>query len=136
MEKVTVSAKALKQLLEALNGPGHYIRELQVIRNIDSKMPNPNNRNPINLLMEEYNAAVEAYNNELIEPEEDDTPASQSHTPEYVAALEQALRRVIRDTELHLSDGGSMYTDDPDKYRKILGLPKWSGLEREIVPVT
>lgn len=32
METVTVSAKALYQVLSALNGPGHHIRELQALR--------------------------------------------------------------------------------------------------------
>jgi hypothetical protein len=56
MEKVTVSADALRQVIDALNGPGHYIRELQVTRNL------PGTSNPINTLIQEYNAAVEAHN--------------------------------------------------------------------------
>lgn len=55
MEKVTVSTDALRQVLQALNGPGHYIRELQVTRNL------PGDSNPINTLIEEFNAAVEAW---------------------------------------------------------------------------
>lgn len=57
MEKVTVSAAALRRVLNALNGPGYYIRELQVTRN---PMISPDN--PINALCDEYNAAVEAFN--------------------------------------------------------------------------
>ncbi len=57
MEKVTVSAAALRQVLNALNGPSHYIRELQVTRG-----PLIGDDNPINILCEEYNAAVKAYN--------------------------------------------------------------------------
>lgn len=57
MEKVTVSATALRQVLNALNGPAHYIRELQVTRG-----PLIGDDNPINILCDEYNAAVEAYN--------------------------------------------------------------------------
>jgi hypothetical protein len=57
MEKVTVSAAALRQVLNALNGPGHYIRELQVTRG-----PLIGDDNPINILCDEYNAAVEAHN--------------------------------------------------------------------------
>jgi hypothetical protein len=32
METITVNALALRQLLVALSGPGHYIRELQATR--------------------------------------------------------------------------------------------------------
>ena len=57
MKTVTVSADALRQLLQAVNGPAHYIRELQVTRGIDEN-------NPINVLISEYNAAVEVHNEE------------------------------------------------------------------------
>lgn len=60
MEKVTVSAEALRQVLMALNGPAHYIRELQVTRG-----PLVGDDNPINILVEEYNAAVKAHNVEI-----------------------------------------------------------------------
>jgi hypothetical protein len=50
--KVRVSAKALHQVLGALVGPSHYIRELQMTRNL------PNIDNPINTLIDEYNAAI------------------------------------------------------------------------------
>ena len=56
MDKVTVSADALRQVLEALNGPGHHIRELQATRNL------PGTTNPINTLTEEYNSAVDEHN--------------------------------------------------------------------------
>ncbi len=52
--KITVTAKALHQVLGALVGPGHYIRELQATRNL------PGVENPINTLIGEYNAAIEA----------------------------------------------------------------------------
>ena len=52
--KVSVSAKALHQVLGALTGPPHYIRELQATRNL------PGVENPINTLIDEYNAAIEA----------------------------------------------------------------------------
>ena len=61
MEQITVNAKALKEVLEALNGPGHYIRELQATRSL------PGNNNPLNILMEEYNTAVNAYNAKMID---------------------------------------------------------------------
>ncbi len=63
MDKVTVSADALRQVLNALNGPAHYIRELQVTRNI-SKLPGMN-PNPINILVDEYTAAVDAHNKSI-----------------------------------------------------------------------
>jgi hypothetical protein len=52
--KITVSARALHQVLGALVGPSHYIRELQATRNL------PGIENPINTLIEEYNAGIEA----------------------------------------------------------------------------
>lgn len=54
MEKVTVSADALRQILQALNGPGHYIRELQALRNGPFS-----GDNPINKVADEYNAALQ-----------------------------------------------------------------------------
>lgn len=60
MDKITVSADALYKLLSALNGPSHYIRELQVTRN-----PIISENNPIEVLMKEYNEAVDAYNASL-----------------------------------------------------------------------
>lgn len=55
MKTVTVSSDALVQLLQAVTGPAHHIRELQVTRNIDE-------RNPINVLISEYKTAVEVHN--------------------------------------------------------------------------
>jgi hypothetical protein len=52
-----VSAAALLEVLLALNGPDHYIRELQATRG-----PLIGDDNPINILCDEYNAAVEAHN--------------------------------------------------------------------------
>jgi hypothetical protein len=45
--KILVDAAALRQLLVAINGPAHYIRELQVIRSLGDS--------PIDLLVDEYN---------------------------------------------------------------------------------
>ena len=50
--KITVSAKALYEILQALVGPGHYIREIQATRNL------PGFENPIDTLIAEYNAQV------------------------------------------------------------------------------
>lgn len=52
--KVTVSADALRQVLVALNGPGHYIRELQVTRG-------PLFDNPIDKLTNEFNEQVSGH---------------------------------------------------------------------------
>ena len=56
-DRVTVSADALRQLLEALNGPGYLIRELQYTRNIPIGEPNP-----IDVLVGEYNRQADEYN--------------------------------------------------------------------------
>lgn len=53
MESLVVDSKALKQVLSALNGPAHHIRELQATRNL------PGDDNPINTLINQYNAWVE-----------------------------------------------------------------------------
>jgi len=50
MDKVTVSADALRQILSALVGPPHYIRELQAIRSLGDS--------PIDKLIDEYNSQV------------------------------------------------------------------------------
>ena len=52
-ETIPVNADALYQLLQALTGPAHLMRELQVTRNIPGD-------NPINTLVREYNAYVTA----------------------------------------------------------------------------
>jgi hypothetical protein len=51
-QTVAVSASALRAVLVALNGPGHYIRELQVTRG-------PLFDNPIDTLLTQYNEQVE-----------------------------------------------------------------------------
>jgi len=59
METVTVNAQALRTVLEALNGPSHLIRELQVIRNLSG------HECPINRLINEYNNALKEYNTDV-----------------------------------------------------------------------
>jgi hypothetical protein len=54
METVTVNAAALRKVLNALNGAGHEIRELQGIRYL------PGEKSPIDILIDEYNAAADA----------------------------------------------------------------------------
>ena len=58
MKTVTVDAKALRELLNALNGPAHFLGELQVTRSLH-KLGHPN---PIETLVEEFNAQVQAHN--------------------------------------------------------------------------
>jgi hypothetical protein len=48
-QTVTVDANALREVLVALNGPGHYIRELKVTRGALFD-------NPIDKLIAEFNA--------------------------------------------------------------------------------
>lgn len=55
MDKITVSAESLRQVLQALNGPGHHIRELQATRG-----PLVGDNNPINILVNEFNQAVDS----------------------------------------------------------------------------
>lgn len=52
-ETVAVNAKALRSVLMALNGPSHYIDELQAIRSIQGE------DNPINRLIKDFNEQVE-----------------------------------------------------------------------------
>ena len=52
MEKVYVDADALRSVLQALNGPGHLIRELQVIRSLGDS--------PIDLLIKQFNEQMSA----------------------------------------------------------------------------
>ena len=56
MERVEVNASALRENLQALNGPDYLIRELQVIQEIQG------NASPINILTNEFNAAVDVHN--------------------------------------------------------------------------
>lgn len=51
---VSVNAAALREILIAVTGPAHHIRELQVTRGL------PMVDNPIDILINDYNAAVEA----------------------------------------------------------------------------
>lgn len=62
MKEITVNAQALGELLGALVGPPHLMRELQVTRG-----PLVGKDNPINILVAEYNAAAEQFNSEAQE---------------------------------------------------------------------
>jgi hypothetical protein len=59
MKTVTVNAKALSDLLDALNGPAYYIRELQATRGSLT-----GDGNPINVLVEDWNRNVDEHNEE------------------------------------------------------------------------
>lgn len=51
---ISVDAEALRQILQALTGPGHHIRELQATRSLVALgIPNP-----IDTLLDSYNAAI------------------------------------------------------------------------------
>lgn len=52
---VTVDGQALRQVLVALTGPGHLIRELQATRSLHT-LGHPN---PIDILLEQFNAQAE-----------------------------------------------------------------------------
>jgi hypothetical protein len=54
MKTITVDADALRQVLQALIGPSHHIRELQATRSLH-KLGHPN---PIDILIENYEAAI------------------------------------------------------------------------------
>lgn len=57
METVTVNAEALRCVLNALIGAPHLIRELQATRDKPPLLTG----NPIDTLVTEFNAAVEAW---------------------------------------------------------------------------
>jgi len=54
MDRISVDAKALHAVLQALVGPDHHIRELQFTRGIPGV-----DENPIDTLIIEYNEAVQ-----------------------------------------------------------------------------
>ena len=56
METVTVDAKSLRDVLSALKGPSHHIRELLVIDGL------PGDEGSISKLVRQYNEAVEKFN--------------------------------------------------------------------------
>ena len=55
MEKVTVSAVALRQLLVAFNGNQHQIAEIYAL-----SQSNHFTDNPVRILTDEFNAAIDA----------------------------------------------------------------------------
>ena len=59
MRRIEVDARALKQVLLALTGPPHLIRELQAVVNLGDS--------PIAKLVDEYNTALEEHKKEKSE---------------------------------------------------------------------
>lgn len=55
MTDTPVNTEALRQVLQALSGPGHYIRELQATRSIASLTGSPS---PIDVLIEDYKRSL------------------------------------------------------------------------------
>lgn len=51
-EKISISTLALYELLKALNGPPHYIREIQVTRNLLGQ------ENCLDIVVREFNQAI------------------------------------------------------------------------------
>ncbi|SEO78976.1 hypothetical protein [Nitrosovibrio sp. Nv6] len=62
MEKVTVSADALRSVLTAFMGPQHLIAELRVIHSLHEKMPGVDGDDPVGTLISEFNNAVAEHN--------------------------------------------------------------------------
>lgn len=69
MKTVEVNADALRQVLEALLGPGHLIRELQAIHG--SNLPVDDSHDPIGVLLTEYNEAAATENKQQLESTQD-----------------------------------------------------------------
>lgn len=61
MTTVTVNAAALKQVLQALIGPGHLIRELQCIHGMHEMLKKPGD-DPVGTLLTEYNTWAQGEN--------------------------------------------------------------------------
>lgn len=53
-QMVSVDAQALRSILEALNGPAHHIREIQMTRSVAALT----GQDPIGILIDDYNLAV------------------------------------------------------------------------------
>jgi hypothetical protein len=57
-EMVSVDAAALRTILQALNGPAHHIREIQMTRSIAALTGD----DPIGVLIEDFNRAIAGVN--------------------------------------------------------------------------
>ena len=110
MNKVTVSANALRQVLNALNGPGHLIREIQVTRGL------PGDSNPINTLMSEFDLAVTIHN-EALKRDEDNTtmhPIAGSRCSE----CKKPVWSTPSGSMCENGHGGTEEDGEPDEYTK------------------
>ena len=56
-DTVTVSARPLRELLEALVGPGHFVREMQVTFGLPEELTK--RKNPLAQLIEEFNEQID-----------------------------------------------------------------------------
>jgi hypothetical protein len=56
---IEVPVEAFYEVLQALNGPGHLIRELQATQSLDKVGLSMGRPNPINVLIDTWNAYVE-----------------------------------------------------------------------------
>lgn len=59
-QTIEVDATALRAVLVALTGPGHLIRELQVMNSPSLSALSPDELNPIGTLLKQFNAWVAA----------------------------------------------------------------------------
>lgn len=57
-QMVNVDAAALRQVLEALTGPAHHIRELQMTRSVAALSGD----DPIQTLIDDFNAGIKTLN--------------------------------------------------------------------------
>lgn len=66
LDKVSVDEKSLREVLCALMGPSHLIRELQVIANLKKiEGTHDPSGSPLNILVKDFNASVDEYNKRL-----------------------------------------------------------------------
>lgn len=68
-EKVAVNAAALRQILEAINGPEHILREMKVLRG-SSISQLTGHRSPIDIVIEDFNAAIDQRNAASSKPDD------------------------------------------------------------------
>jgi hypothetical protein len=99
--RVSVDAAALRSVLVALNGHPHQIRELQFTRDIDDLV---GERNPINVLLDDFNAAADATNAESATTEQSSAVARSGTVPaawrEFVADLANTAGYMVNGNRL------------------------------------
>lgn len=105
MKTITVSAEALSLLLDALLGPPHYIRELQVTMDNGRGLFKDN---PIDILIAEWNEACKKHNEkEEIHPDVVTLTTFQgmceSSLPPDVFEMWEEVKRVLVETRVGLT---------------------------------